>query len=765
MGGGEQVPLTSHSSAPPISRLFVHRGRADEHVAEATISAPCARPHANRRILRSGLGPEICCFQILKRESRAAGYWCAFFFSNLVRPIIMERKAGKYKRKENNGPVKKNSVQFDSDDEDMMNDEIDVFHKNRDVVPLDMNEDVEETDEDAEQPVFDFEDGKGEDEDDEEEDIDDDDKPPKGLAAKIVRTQNYLRAKFGGVDDEMLDDAEEEEQERVVWGRKKDMYGADVDYEPQSSDDEDAAEEEAEVLKLQSEKAKVLSMEDFGLEDDSQDETDREPTFEEILDHGKPTTKLSLDKGIKVEDGMAYEIVEKDLNALTKEEQMDVVYSSAPELIGLLSELNDALEQLESKVNPLVDKIRERESTKKGGMHYLEVKQLLLRTFCQAIAFYLLLKSEGQPVRDHPVVSRLVEIKSLLDKMKEMDENLPFDVEDIVKQDVNNATVAKLVEEVAALKSDSFRDTQMFSTESSEKQAIVESDKAADSNTLTNSKNNESRRKHQDKQVGLQSMEMLKVRASLEEKLRQKGVFSSIAPKSVRVRERLEPVNGQLETLDDFVDEAMDIDLMANGRSNDDANLSYSSKISQQLTLHPNKRKVISGDDDIPKRDDIGERRRKHELRVLAGAGITSMDDVDGETGNLSSDGVADVNGESDSDSDSDLEYYKQVERQHAAKLAAKSEKYSRKQEVPSLPDTVVDGKRHITNQMEKNRGLTRARKKLTKNPRKKYKLKHKKAEVRRKGQVREIRKPAGPYGGEASGINAGISRSVRFKG
>ncbi|KAL0392461.1 UNVERIFIED_CONTAM: Something about silencing protein 10 [Sesamum radiatum] len=630
----------------------------------------------------------------------------------------MGRKAGKYKRKENNGPVKKNSVRFDSDHEDMMNDEIDVFHKNRDVVPLDMNEDMEESDEDAEQPVFDFEDGKDEDEDDEEEDIDDDDKPPKGLAAKIVRTQKYLRAKFGGVDDEMLDDADEEEEERVVWGRKKDvLYGADVDYEPQSSDDEDAAEEEAEVLKLQSEKAKVLSMEDFGLEDASQDETDREPTFEEILDHGKSTSKSSLDKGIKYEDGLTYEIVEKDLNSLTKEEQMDIVYSSAPELIGLLSELNDALEQLENKVDPLVDKIRERESTKKSGMHYLEVKQLLLQTFCQAITFYLLLKSEGQPVRDHPVVSRLVEIKSLLDKIKEMDENLPFDMEDIVNKNVNNATVAKLVEETAALKADSFTDTQMNSTVLSDKQAIAEvavsrirllPDKAADSNTLTNSKSNVSRRKHQDKQVGLQSMEMLKVRASLEEKLRQKGVLSSIAPKSVG---------------------------------------------------------VISGDDDLPKRDDIGERRRKHELRVLAGAGITSVDDVEGETGNLSSDGVADVNGESDSDSDSDLEYYKQVERQHAAKLAAKSEKYSRKQEVPSLPDTVVDGKRHITHQIEKNRGLTRARKKLTKNPRKKYKLKHKKAEVRRKGQVREIRKPAGPYGGEASGINAGISRSVRFKG
>jgi U3 small nucleolar RNA-associated protein 3 len=66
--------------------------------------------------------------------------------------------------------------------------------------------------------------------------------------------------------------------------------------------------------------------------------------------------------------------------------------------------------------------------------------------------------------------------------------------------------------------------------------------------------------------------------------------------------------------------------------------------------------------------------------------------------------------------------------------------------------------------QMEKNRGLTPHRKKANKNPRKKYKLKHEKAVIRRKGQVRDIRQATTNYGGEASGIRTNISRSVRFK-
>lgn len=42
--------------------------------------------------------------------------------------------------------------------------------------------------------------------------------------------------------------------------------------------------------------------------------------------------------------------------------------------------------------------------------------------------------------------------------------------------------------------------------------------------------------------------------------------------------------------------------------------------------------------------------------------------------------------------------------------------------------------------------------------------LKFQDAENRRKGQVREVKKPTHLYGGEATGINAGISRSIRFK-
>ncbi|KAI5678343.1 hypothetical protein M9H77_09293 [Catharanthus roseus] len=195
----------------------------------------------------------------------------------------MGKKAGKYKKKEKS-PAKKRA--FHGEDEDLMNDEIDAFHKQRDIIPLDVNETAEDSDEDNEYPVFDLEGDKSEDEEDDDDDDDDDDigddSQLTGLAAKIARQQKYFRAKVGGVEDEMHDDAEDEEEKRTVWGRNKNLYynAENVDYELQSSDEEDPAEEEAEALRLQKEKAESLTAADFGLEEDSEDESDGEPTFE-----------------------------------------------------------------------------------------------------------------------------------------------------------------------------------------------------------------------------------------------------------------------------------------------------------------------------------------------------------------------------------------------------------------------------------------------------------------------------------------------------
>uniref|UniRef100_A0A6N2MEI3 Sas10 C-terminal domain-containing protein n=1 Tax=Salix viminalis TaxID=40686 RepID=A0A6N2MEI3_SALVM len=560
-----------------------------------------------------------------------------------------------------------------------MDDDIDSFHKQRDIIPLDVDADVGELSDDEEEPIFDDEAINNDEDEDEEEDEDDDDSQDNGLAAKIIRQQKFLRAKFGDFDDELQDEEEDEEgAQNIVWSgnRSHDYHGGDNRDIELDSSDEALKEEEEEVLKLQRERAKNLSVEDFGLKND-EDESDKEQTLGEISNQGKRAKKARLSEDAVDELGTTFEL-KKDLNELSRKEQMEIISSSAPELVGLLSELNSTLEELENKV-------KVEGTVLESGLRYLQGKQLLLLSYCQNITFYLLLKSEGQPVLDHP----------------------PRDAIELLK------------------------------TES-----------------LTGGNRKEGKHKRKNDEVGVQSMEMLKVRAALEEKLKQKGAFSSFSSKPDKAQKHPRPVNGRLESHEDYDDDVVDGE-KGNRRLSDGHTSSLGSKrLSKLVISKQNKPKVVSGDDDLPTRDDIGERRRKHELGVLADAGIRTEDDAGIES---------DKNDDMDEDADSsENDLYEQVKQKRAAKLAAKAEIYTRTSAPPSLPET-ADGKRHITYQIEKNRGLTRPRNKLTKNPRKKYRTEHDKAQKRRLGQVRQIKKPSGPYGGESSGINARISRSIRL--
>lgn len=78
--------------------------------------------------------------------------------------------------------------------------------------------------------------------------------------------------------------------------------------------------------------------------------------------------------------------------------------------------------------------------------------------------------------------------------------------------------------------------------------------------------------------------------------------------------------------------------------------------------------------------------------------------------------------------------------------------------------DEEAGEKREITYQIAKNKGLTPHRKKEQRNPRVKHRMKYKKAKVRRKGAVREVRTELSRYGGEASGIKANVKKSIKIK-
>ncbi|XP_069775032.1 something about silencing protein 10 isoform X2 [Narcine bancroftii] len=85
--------------------------------------------------------------------------------------------------------------------------------------------------------------------------------------------------------------------------------------------------------------------------------------------------------------------------------------------------------------------------------------------------------------------------------------------------------------------------------------------------------------------------------------------------------------------------------------------------------------------------------------------------------------------------------------------------------ETAAVPQGILgaDEKRKITYQIAKNKGLTPRRKKIDRNPRVKHREKFRRAKIRRKGQVREVRREEQRYCGELSGIRAGVKKSIKL--
>uniref|UniRef100_A0A3Q3IJI8 Sas10 C-terminal domain-containing protein n=1 Tax=Monopterus albus TaxID=43700 RepID=A0A3Q3IJI8_MONAL len=118
---------------------------------------------------------------------------------------------------------------------------------------------------------------------------------------------------------------------------------------------------------------------------------------------------------------------------------------------------------------------------------------------------------------------------------------------------------------------------------------------------------------------------------------------------------------------------------------------------------------------------------------------------------------------EEDSDSDLDeeaaLRFYRDMEERLKLKRTRNAPEENEDEEEELDPDA----KRGITYQMAKNKGLTPKRKKIDRNPRVKNRQKFIRAKIRRKGQVREVRREETRYRGELSGIRAGVKKSTKL--
>jgi U3 small nucleolar RNA-associated protein 3 len=87
---------------------------------------------------------------------------------------------------------------------------------------------------------------------------------------------------------------------------------------------------------------------------------------------------------------------------------------------------------VKQRVQPLLAMVQGGEFATEKGVSYLEAKHLLLLSYCMHIVFYLMLKAEGLPVKDHPVVLRLVELRLYLEKIRPIDKKMAYQIDKLL---------------------------------------------------------------------------------------------------------------------------------------------------------------------------------------------------------------------------------------------------------------------------------------------------------------------------------------------
>ncbi|KAF4147471.1 Sas10 C-terminal domain [Phytophthora infestans] len=253
-------------------------------------------------------------------------------------------------------------------------------------------------------------------------------------------------------DDDDIYDADGERKKAMQmegkWGKsRKTFYSADTAEYELESDEEIAKDEEEAALEVQRKQAEMMDDEDFGIDapeadgdedDEEEEENEMAPVDdEELIEDQLADIATLADNGAGGAETV--EQVHKDFSKMSKKDKLQIVNQSAPELLGLVSELESTTKELEEVVTPAVLKLRpvRRKSRQlQTGLRYLMTRQNLLLNYSANISFYLLLRAEGKSVADHPVLMHLLLLKKQLNKLQSLDEILNDQLQELLTKEL-----------------------------------------------------------------------------------------------------------------------------------------------------------------------------------------------------------------------------------------------------------------------------------------------------------------------------------------
>lgn len=104
-----------------------------------------------------------------------------------------------------------------------------------------------------------------------------------------------------------------------------------------------------------------------------------------------------------------------------------------PQAIQLLGEMNSNVKQVTDLVESMLQRVKRGELTTEYGLSFLEVKYHMLLDYLINLTYVVLRKCSGETIEGDPSIERLIEIRTVLEKIRPIDHKLRYQIDKLVK--------------------------------------------------------------------------------------------------------------------------------------------------------------------------------------------------------------------------------------------------------------------------------------------------------------------------------------------
>ncbi|XP_015777115.1 PREDICTED: neuroguidin-like isoform X2 [Acropora digitifera] len=111
----------------------------------------------------------------------------------------------------------------------------------------------------------------------------------------------------------------------------------------------------------------------------------------------------------------------------------EIIAKDLPEVINTMREMGEKVSDIDQHVEKLMLKITSGGLTTTKGVSFLEVKFHLLLSYIIDLTYYLLRKTDGKSWESDPAVDRLVEARTVLEKMRPIDHKMKYQIDKMIK--------------------------------------------------------------------------------------------------------------------------------------------------------------------------------------------------------------------------------------------------------------------------------------------------------------------------------------------